>query len=266
MSAMHPDDDLQDYLDGRVSATRAAEIRAHLDTCEACRLVSDELMMARDAAATLRVDGPMPADLLASVQRALDAESGSTPAPSRVATTGQWRLWAVAATAAVLVAYMAFGRPAASLDLPAQAARDLADVSTRALPLARRTSDAAALERYFAEGPDGLRVRVIDLGMMGIPLEGGVRHVFGGAPSALYSYRTSTGARLACQMYIGRLEDLPPPDQARDDRGFHFQIYARGAVTVVFWQEGSLVCVLASDLPAGDVIALALAKAMATRT
>jgi hypothetical protein len=34
-------------------------------------------------------------------------------------------------------------------------------------------------------------------------------------------------------------------------------------VTVVFWQEGDLVCVLASELPAAEVVALAVAKAMA---
>jgi hypothetical protein len=99
--------------------------------------------------------------------------------------------------------------------------------------------------------------------MMGIPLDGGVRHVLDGRPSALYSYRTATGARLVCQMYEGRLGDLPPPDSALDNKGFHFQIYTRGAVTVVFWQEGDLVCVLASELPAGEVIALAMEKAMA---
>jgi hypothetical protein len=31
----------------------------------------------------------------------------------------------------------------------------------------------------------------------------------------------------------------------------------------VFWQEGELVCVLASDRPMEEVVALAVAKAMA---
>ena len=289
-ASAHPEETLQDYVDGRLSGAAAAQVQAHLDDCAACRAVRDELVAARDAAATLRVDAPMPADLLASVQRALDAEvgrpavvtttaepaAGASGAPSadltvipseatraRWAATRRRRWWAVAAAAAALVAYLMLGNRTAPLDVPAQAARDLGAVGSRSLPLEMQTSDAAALERYFADAPNGPRVRVIDLGMTGIPLDGGVRHTIGGRPSALYSYRTPSGARLVCQMYAGRLSDLPPPDSARDNNGFHFQVYTRGAVTVVFWQEGDLVCVLASELPAGEVIALAFAKAMA---
>ena len=275
----HPEETLQDYVDGRLSGPAAADVRLHLEGCETCRAVRDELMTAREALATLRVDAPMPADLLASVLRSLDAEAASAtaaapspPAPSARGTVrspepARWAaskaVWATVAAAAVLVAYLALGSRIVPMDVPAQAARDLGAVGSRSLPLDVQTSEAAVLERYFAEAPQGPRVRVIDLGMMGIPLEGGVRHALGGVPSALYAYRTPTGARLVCQMYVGRLSDLPPPDDVRDNRGFRFQIYTRGAVTVVFWQEGDLVCVLASELPAGEVIALAFQKAMA---
>lgn len=279
-AATHPEEVLQDYVDGRLTGAAAEDVRAHLETCVPCQAVRDELLTARAALATLRDDDvPMPADLLASVQRSLDAESAPgaapalTPPPDHVAmlsdktrarraATRRLRWSVIAGVAAALVAYLVFGSRATPLDLPAQAARDLGAVGSRSLPLELKTNDAAALERYFADAPAGPRVRVIDLGMMGIPLEGGVRHVFGGHPSALYAYRTASGARLVCQMYEGRLEDLPPPETALDNKGFHFQIYTRGAVTVVFWQEGDLVCVLASELPAGEVIALAMEKAM----
>lgn len=286
-ASAHPEEVLQDFLDGRLTGEAAHDVRAHLETCAPCRTVRDELMVARDAVATLRdADVTMPADLLASVQRALDAEvarvavapvaaapvpAASAAAPAnlsdeplaRWAVTRRRRWTAVAAAAAVLVAYLMLGNRTTPLDLPAQAARDLGAVGSRSLLLELRTSEAAALERYFADAPNGPRVRVIDLGMMGIPLEGGVRHVLDGRPSALYAYRTPSGARLVCQMYTGRLSDLPTPDNAIDNKGFHFQIYDRGGITVVFWQEGDLVCVLASELPASEVIALAVAKAMA---
>ena len=64
-------------------------------------------------------------------------------------------------------------------------------------------------------------------------------------------------------MFEGRLADLPPPADVREQNGFPFQFYTRGVITVVFWQEGDLLCVLASELPAAEVIALAQAKAMA---
>ncbi len=272
-ASAHPEEALQDYLDGRLTGVAAEDVRAHLETCPVCQALRDELTMARDALATLRhADIAMPADLLASVQRTLAAEGATAPNPTSIragearssgAATRRRAWFAVAAAAALVVGYLVLGNRATPLDVPAQAARDLAAVGSRSLPLGLQTSEAAALERYFAATPNGPRVRVIDLGMMNIPLEGGVRHVLAGRPSALYTYRTPSGARLVCQMYEGRLADLPPPDDVREQNGFRFQVYTRGTATMVFWQEGELVCVLASELPAAEVIALAVAKAMA---
>ena len=201
-ASAHPEETLQDYVDGRLSGTAAAQVREHLDECASCRAVRDELVLARDAVATLRVaDVPMPADLLASVHRALDAEVARGPV---VADTGppaaaaardltampsdearakwaaiqrrRWLMVAGTAAAAALVGYLVLGNRTTPLDLPAQAARDLGAVGSRSLPLELQTNDAAALERYFADAPGGPSVRVIDLGLRGIPLEGGVRH------------------------------------------------------------------------------------------
>lgn len=118
-----------------------------------------------------------------------------------------------------------------------------------------------AIERYFAEA-GALRVRVIDLSMMGIVNEGAVRLLNNNHPIALMAYRMPSGARLVCQMYEGLLADLPPPAATREQNGFRFQLYRRGTLTLVFWQEGELVCVLGAELPADEVMALAVAKAM----
>lgn len=48
----------------------------------------------------------------------------------------------------------------------------------------------------------------------------------------------------------------------REHDGIPFQIYEAGELTLVFWQEGEVVCVLVGDGPPEAVIALALAKAM----
>lgn len=272
-ASAHPDETLQDYLDGRLSGVAAEQVRAHLETCASCQAVRDELTIAREALATLRGDDiPLPVDLLAAVQRSLAAAAAPLPTPTAMpsdnvrasgAASRRRRWFAVAAAAAVVVAYLVLGNRPTPLDTPAQAARDLGAVGSRTLPLELRTDQAALLERYFAATPNGPRVRVIDLAMMNIALEGGVRHTLAGRPSALYSYRTPSGARLVCQMYEGELAALPPSSDVREQNGFRFQIYTRGAVTLVFWQEGDLVCVLASELPAHEVIALAVAKAMA---
>lgn len=282
----HPEEQLAELVDGRLDDTASAAVRLHLAACGACRAVHDDLMLARRAVASIGGDVATPADLLASVTRALDAESAATRATAppratasprdltppratapprdltRPSARRRWPLWAGAVAAALVLAFVLLGPRSGALDLPAQAARDLGAVGSRALPLDAQVSDAVALERYFAASP-GPRVRIIDLAMMNITLEGGARHTLDGRPSALYSYRTPSGVRLVCQMYEGRLADLPPTSDIREQKGFRFQIYSRGAVTLVFWQEGELVCVLASELPPDEVIALAVAKAMA---
>lgn len=264
-SAAHPGDRLVDFVDGRLDAASADAVRAHLAACADCRAVEMDLRAAVSASVVLRDEAiEMPADLLASVSRALDAEasreSGPPPAP-RIHPLLRGGV-AAAAVAALLALYVQIDVPRPASDLPSLVARDLAAVGSRTLPFAVQASDAATLERYFAASA-GPRVRVIDLAMMQIALEGATRHTLAGRPSGLYSYQTPGGARLVCQMYEGRLSDLPPPESIRNENGFHFQIYTRGSVTVVFWQEGDLVCVLASELPAAEVVALAVAKAMA---
>ena len=263
--AAHPGDRLVDFVDGRLDPASADAVRAHLAVCADCRAVEMDLRAAVSASVALRDDAiEMPADLLASVSRALDAESVRAAVPAPVARIHPVirALVSAAAIAALVLLYLQVGAPRPASDLPTLVARDLAAVGSRTLPLAVQARDAATLERYFANSA-GPRVRVIDLAMMQIALEGATRHTLAGRPSGLYSYQTPSGARLVCQMYEGRLSDLPPPERARDQNGFHFQIYTRGRVTVVFWQEGELVCVLASELPADEVIALAVAKAMA---
>jgi len=63
-------------------------------------------------------------------------------------------------------------------------------------------------------------------------------------------------------MYEGQLADLPRSDDEREHNGITFRVYRAGTVTLVFWQEGPVVCVLASDADAEAVIQLAYAKAV----
>lgn len=266
MSTAHPGDRLVDFVDGQLDAAGADAVRAHLAVCADCRAIELELRAAVTAGAVLRDEAiEMPADLLASVSRALDAEalehSAAAPPAVRIHPLARG-LVAAMAVAALLLLYVQIGAPRPASDLPTLVARDLAAIGSPALPFAVQARDAATLESYFAASA-GPRIRVIDLAMMEIALEGARRHTLAGRPSGLYSYQTPTGARLVCQMYEGRLADLPPPESVRDENGFHFQVYTRGSVTVVFWQEGDLVCVLASELPAAEVVGLAVAKAMA---
>jgi hypothetical protein len=63
-------------------------------------------------------------------------------------------------------------------------------------------------------------------------------------------------------MYQGTLAGLPPPDDRRTAKGIEFLVYRQGEVSVIFWQEGEVVCVLAANGDAEAAFALAATKAV----
>jgi hypothetical protein len=63
-------------------------------------------------------------------------------------------------------------------------------------------------------------------------------------------------------MYTGRTEELPRDAERVEHGGITFFVYHREGSTQVFWQEGSVTCVLVSDAPSEEVLALSFAKAM----
>lgn len=258
----HPSEQLDDLLDGRLGAVDAAAVRAHVDACAECQRELEWLSAGRAGAARARTTDAAPDDLRALVTAALDDVDRHATRPH--APSGRRGvLWAGVAAAAAFVLYLTVPWRLTAPDPVEQARSDYAAVRAGSLPLDRVTADAADLERYFNEPARGPRIRVIDLGMMGWTIDGGVERRLGGERSALYAYRSASGTRLVCQMYAGRIGDLPTADQTRHQNGFEFRIYTRDGVTLVFWQEGEVVCVLAADLPAAEVVALAEAKAMA---
>lgn len=76
------------------------------------------------------------------------------------------------------------------------------------------------------------------------------------------NYRGEGNKILVCQMYEGNAEDLPGDPQLRRNEGITFSIYRKEGETLAFWQEGSVTCVLASDIAPEEVIGLAFGKAM----
>jgi anti-sigma factor RsiW len=252
--ASHLGTTLQHLLDGRLDAARQAEVRAHLAGCPACRSELETLRWVRDVALKGLPSEEVPPALAARVAAALDTAPGRSPR--------RWRRWAGAgvllAAAAAVVLLLGWPRPT----LPEAAAGDFAAYRAGTLTLALRTSDGAAVERLFAAGGLRFATRVFDLSMMRYQLQGGREHRLRGRTSALYAYRDSEGHDLVCQMFPGRLVELPRTDDVRDHNGIAFHVYRMEGLTLVFWQEGAVVCVLASDADSEAVIQLAYAKAV----
>ncbi len=249
---------IDDLVSGELPENRRAELEAHLSSCEACQAERDALRALRDATRRLSEDAELPAALEGVVRSHLGA-AGEDPRTSFVRS---WPWRAAAAALALVVAGAWWLRSPPSTGLAFGAFESYRLHRDGRLPHAVVTADEAVLQRFF-ERQLAFSARVIDLRTMGFALVGGRVHELEGRPSALYAYRGPGGRVVLCQMLPGSLEELPPADQTLEERGFTFQLYERDDLTAVFWLEGEVLCVLVSDMPPPELLALAREKAMA---
>lgn len=255
---------LGDLLDGRLSPEERARAEAHVAGCEQCRRELEAARWAKEAA-HLVAGAPVPAVVEAAVFRALDQEERAGGVARR--THAQWRPWGPAlAFGIVAVAAIALllWRPWKKPDLPRAVAQDYSAYARASLPLEIETRDTQKVEEFFAARGVPFETRVFDLAMMGFQVVGGRVHVLSGRTSALFVYQGADGQILLCEMFEGSLADLPPPAEVRGHNGIRFAIHSLEGTTMVFWEEGPVVCVLVSRMNPEDVIQLAFAKAVKT--
>lgn len=269
----HPTDALQELLDSRLDAEQRATVESHLTECARCRRDVELLRAVRDGVKAVHAETSERSDdaaFEARMRAVLDREDRSSIAPpSSNRPTRRSVLPLVAAVAAVLIVALFVVRwmkPPVStpaVDLVADAVSEVAAVRHGTLVLDRVTERPDELETYFAQHALGFRVRVLDLAMMGWRVVGGRVHRIGDHDSALYVYRDGREHLLVCQMFLGRLDELPAGAERFARGTIPFTVHERNGVTAVFWAEANVLCVLVSDLPRDAVIALATAKAMA---
>jgi anti-sigma factor RsiW len=244
--AVHPDEEIQLLLDGRLPQGAVAALEAHLASCLECASRRDLLAETRRRARSLTAP-PLPPGLETRLRAALDGED---------ATRGRRRWLAVAlAAAAVVVLVVLVRAPGSRQDLVAAAAEDV----TGGVPIDMPTAEPSQLSRYFRD--KGVPATVFDLTAAGFRLEGGRAQVLAGRPSALSAYRGADGRALHCQMYEGRMAELPGGGTVQERGGVTFRVYEREGVTLAFWQEGGVVCVLVGPLAPERLLELAAAKA-----
>lgn len=245
MSDTHPHDAIQEFLDGRLDEAARAEVEAHLASCPACRDEANAIGGARTAARRAYGEAALPPGFEARLRAALDRQSRRRSLLFRAAAVAV----PLAAAACLVLAVLWRAGP------------DLVDTLAK-VPQSPEivTSDAATLESVLATRLP-VHLTVYDLGMMGWTLEGGGVETVGGREGGFFVYRNASGTRLVCRMYPGRADDLPTAETLHEHAGILFRIYRRGPTTVVAWPEGAIVCAMASDAPADDVLALAIAKA-----
>ena len=258
----HRREAIQDLLDGRLAPALRVELEAHLETCESCRAEEQALRAVRQAVRSGLPPVALPAGFDAALSAALDRVAVDAAPPRSPIARRPLRRALLAAAAIFMIAVLGVWLSRGPADLATALGLDFERVAGGAMPLSLPVTAPAELERRFAAEGIPFPTHVYDLGMMGFTLSGGRVHTVAGRPSALFAYRDAGGALLICQMYPGTVDELPAGADVRTHEGIRFHTFRRGAVTVVFWQEGAIVCALASDLPPAQVVELALAKAM----
>ena len=266
----HFKDEIHDLLDGRLDAAARREVEAHIEGCEECMRAFEAMRWTKNFAASHFAAPPeAPADLRDSILRSLRAEGTHRAAPSNIITPPptRWRtrtIIALASAAVLMVGtVLAFLHFTRKPDLPAAIAALHGDYKSQRLTLEFATADVKEMESYFAAHGVAFRTRVFDLGMMKYQLVGGRVDRARTQPAALFVYRGADGRILVCEMFAGKMADLPATAEVREHNGFRFQIYRKGDRTAVFWPEGAVLCALVSDGAPEDVMQLAFAKAMA---
>ena len=260
-STEHPKQAISELADGRPGSD---EVRAHLDDCEECRDELESLRWIKKLAAERLPMEKAPDSLRARVLESLDAEdaraaSASLPRQPRARRfRPAWAAALVLAIAGAGLLYLWLRPP----DLPSQVARDYGSFKSERILLQMSTDDGRALESFFVHRGISFPTRVLDLGMMEFDLVGGRVHELDGMPSAAFVYRGPDGKFLVCQMYPKTALGPPPGATLREHDGIRFFVYRRGKVTTVFWDEGTVTCVLSGDFDAEEVVQLAFAKAM----
>jgi len=257
---------LQDLADDRLNGANLARARAHLDDCGRCRRELEALQLIKQTLAPQTGHDELPPASSAALSALLDQEDRGAASSQWSRGTGSraaWR-WALAASVAAIFATTLLlwhnDKTAESDPWTTAVAQHFAAYRGAQLPLAMRSSDPAELEHFFSEHLD-FHPRVYDLDMMGYKIQGGEVARLNGRSSALSAYLGPGESRLLCEMFTGRMDELPPAPRTTSHNGTAFRVYRRGALTAVYWAEGEVICVLISDIDSEALLALAFAKA-----
>lgn len=262
----HPEARLDAWLDGRLDATERRELEEHLASCARCRDQLAALEAVRSAVRDGLEQPPPPPGLEVRILDRLDREDAERRPPTAAAprwpAAGRWLPIAAALAVATLLFFLLRGAPEPEpADLVAAATRAHAELGA-SLPEGLAVADAAAVEARWRAGGVDFPARVLDLGAMGIALAGGDVAALDGRAAARTVYR-GDGGWLVCLMFRGAVDALPAADEVRARDGFRFHVFRRDGRTLVFWQEGAVVCALVGEGDSETVLGLAVAKAMA---
>jgi hypothetical protein len=158
--------------------------------------------------------------------------------------------------AAIVVLVVLLLRPPG---IPALVAEDYMDVAGGLIVAEPHRGPAELSSAVSSTGVGPLPVP--NLEREGYALAGGRRHELDGRVGLLAVYHNNLQDLLVYEVWEGSTEDLPDTRDIRDTSDHQFLVHQKSTMTLVFWQDGPLVRVVASSLPTEQVVALATAAA-----
>jgi len=262
-SPKHFKDEIQDLLDNRLDAPTRAEVERHVEACTECRREFEAMRWTKSFVEKQFAAKAAPSELRENILRALEADAGSArtitfPPGFHIRRWKPIMAWAAALVALGILALILIPK---QRTLPQVIARDFRSYQNQKLTLELNTPDVEKMEAFFGRHGLPFTPHVYDLSAKNYPLVGGRVQYLQSHRTEWVVYRGPNNQALVCQMYVGKVSELPVGSVERKHRGKKFHIYQVKGVTMVFWQDRKVVCVLISDMPAENVVQLAFAKA-----
>jgi len=248
-------------VDGELSATERLAVEAHLKTCGPCRqgFAAESRLKQQTRFAADRITAP--ASLRRAVEERLGAkqpvlreESGGTAA--RWFSMAGWRPALALATLLLVTAALVYTEwPSQNIGLAALATHsNILEGKT----ILVRTDNPAAMREELSRAVGGRFGPVIlDLSMMKLyPVAGFVQKI--GGREVLVTVYQGDGPAVTCFTFLGSEADAPDGTEKfyDADMRLNFYSFSRDGVNGLLHREGEVICVVASRMPAADLLAI----------
>ena len=135
-------------------------------------------------------------------------------------------------------------------------------IVTGSVPFVRAGSGEELTERLVRSVAGRFAPMGFDLSAMGLFPVGGFVEELGGKKVLVTVYQ-GNGLSLSCFTFLGTEKDAPPTAGIFFDpeKKMNFYSFSRGRINAIMHREGEVICILASEMPMQDLLALARSKA-----
>ncbi|MGH7847442.1 MAG: anti-sigma factor family protein [Candidatus Binatia bacterium] len=257
-------------VDSELSGADRSTIEEHLRACPNCQLSyreeQDLKQQLRTAGSYLKAPAPLRQRALAAAQLAL------APHPTRIFRhhffSAARTFWQPAFVAAVLVLFIVptlyFTRtpapPISQMVVETYGKIQRGEMQLLSSPNPEQLKEQLVRAVGGAFAPMGYDFSMIDLKPTGAV----VREVAGRKMIAVV-YQ-GKGPALICYTFLGTEKDAPPSAGAflDNEKNMRFYTFTADTINAVMHREGDTICILASTMPAHELLALARAKAKST--